>query len=823
MGYNYVLCNFVKKRSLISVFTFILIILGLFAACPDPNESDVNYTVKFETNGGSPAPKPQSITNGKKVVTPPAMTKTGYSFSGWYKDAAFTNLWNFAKDTVSGNITLYAKWDANYHTVEFETNGGTPAPDPQNISQGGLVIPPPAMTKTGYGFGDWYKEADCTNQWDFATDTVSGNITLYAKWDLNYHTVNFDTNDGSPAPAPQSITNGDKIVMPPVMTKTGYSFGGWYKDTACTNPWDFAVDTVSGNITLYAKWDFINHTVNFEANGGSPAPNQQNIAYGGKVVMPPAMTKTGYSFGGWYKDADCNNQWSFVVDTVTGDITLYAKWLTVYTVTFNADNGTPPPPRQRIIDGDKVIKPENIFKEGYNLEGWYKDVSYINLWDFENDTVTDNIILFAKWGPPIIVSGNTLAEKLQWLSTNATSNSTYILEVTSVYEDLPPQYLYYIDKNNITIRLKGIGSSRTIALSGNGSLFSIGNGVTLILDENLILSGRNNNTTSLVQVNSDGKLVMNQGVEITGNTSSSYYGYGGGVHVWDNGTFTMNGGKISGNTASNGSSYEGSGGGVFVNGGGYVMNGGGYVSGGTFTMNGGEISDNTSSKFSNGGGVYVGGNSVVRGGTFTMTGAKISGNSAGNGGGVSIAGSGYETFTMSGGEISGNSAFSGGGVYIMGSGYKAFTMSGGEISGNSAVRGGGGVYLSSGTITMNGGKISGNSAYSGGGVLIGWKSSFTMSDGEISSNTASYVGGGVAATSQSTLTTFTKSGGIITGYTSDTVNGNVVKDSGVIRSNHGHAVFVAFNEDNNIRRESTAGPGDNLDARIIGTAGGWED
>jgi hypothetical protein len=110
---------------------------------------------------------------------------------------------------------------------------------------------------------------------------------------------------------------------------------------------------------------------------------------------------------------------------------------------------------------------------------------------------------------------------------------------------------------------------------------------------------------------------MNGGT-ITGNSSSSSYSSGGGG-VSSSGTFTMNGGTISGNYSSSSSSY-----------------GGGVSSSGTFTMSGGTISGNYSS-FSGGG--------VWSFGTFTMSGGTISGNSASySGGGVSVDGSG--TFAM---------------------------------------------------------------------------------------------------------------------------------------------------------------------------------
>jgi RecJ-like exonuclease len=67
---------------------------------------------------------------------------------------------------------------------------------------------------------------------------------------------------------------------------------------------------------------------------------------------------------------------------------------------------------------------------------------------------------------------------------------------------------------------------------------------------------------------------------------------------------------------------------------------------------------------------------------------------------------------------------------------------------------------------------------------------------------------------------FTKTGGTITGYASDQVNGNVAKNnSGVVQNDRGHAVNV---EGTSRRRETTAGPTVNLDSRVDGSAGGWD-
>lgn len=221
--------------------------------------------------------------------------------------------------------------------------------------------------------------------------------------------------------------------------------------------------------------------------------------------------------------------------------------------------------------------------------------------------------------------------------------------------------------------------------------------------------------------------------------------YGGGVY--NEGTFNMYGGNITGNMAIN---YAG------------------VYNKGTFNMYGGKISDNKSvgneSTFNNGegGGVY-------NEGTFKLSGGTISGNTAGYGGGVYNKG----TFELSGGTISGNSAAQGGGVYSCESG-TTFTMSGGVIGGtkensvNTAENYGGGVSNQDGSeFTMSGGLIAGNTVTNsgigaGGGVYN--NATFTMSGGKIGGseagkNTSANFGGGVY-----TSGTFTMSGSAEVSY-----------------------------------------------------------
>jgi hypothetical protein len=201
--------------------------------------------------------------------------------------------------------------------------------------------------------------------------------------------------------------------------------------------------------------------------------------------------------------------------------------------------------------------------------------------------------------------------------------------------------------------------------------------------------------------------------------------------------------------------------------------------------------------------------SVLSGGELIMKqGSEVIGAFAS---GIDIFGG---TFTMSGGTISGNTASSsGGGVFVASNG--VFAMSGGTISGNTSsyygyhdsyynyYSGGGGVYVAAnGIFTMSGGTISGNTASSyGGGVFVASNGVFTMSDGTISGNIAdSSYGGGVYSRG-----TFIKQGG---GTIDDTNS-----------ASRGKVAYVYNGEK---KRNTTAGPTDDLNSDISGSMGGWE-
>ena len=177
----------------------------------------------------------------------------------------------------------------------------------QVLPSGTLATRPDAPAATpGYTFGGWNK-ADGT-AWDYASDKVTDNITLYAKWAANTYTITFDTAGGSEI-APITQDYGTVITAPEAPTREGYTFIGWDKEIPTTMP--------AENMTVTAQWKINRYTITFDTAGGSEiTPITQD--YGTAITAPEAPTREGYTFMGWDRE---------IPTTMPAEnITLKAKW-----------------------------------------------------------------------------------------------------------------------------------------------------------------------------------------------------------------------------------------------------------------------------------------------------------------------------------------------------------------------------------------------------------------------------------------------------------------------------------------------------------------
>ena len=155
---------------------------------------------------------------GNDGVTKVAVTSGAYSSGSFSKNLAgpfsVGNTYTFRAFATNGKpATAYS--DAVSFTprsVTFNLNGhGSSAPSTQYVNDGGKATDP-SYTETveGWSFGGWYKEAGCTNAWDFSTDVVSGsNKELFAKWTVQTYTIT------------KTLTNVTNSSLPASFTYTG--------------------------------------------------------------------------------------------------------------------------------------------------------------------------------------------------------------------------------------------------------------------------------------------------------------------------------------------------------------------------------------------------------------------------------------------------------------------------------------------------------------------------------------------------------------------------------------------------------------------------
>lgn len=127
----------------------------------------------------------------------------------------------------------------------------------------------------------------------------------------------------------QEVPSGGTVTRPKDPVWEDHFFEGWYKDTECTKPWNFALDTVREDTWLYANW-LGQYTVTFNLHSLSCIPTAISPRYvveNNKIEDIPTPEWSGYIFDGWYLDEGYVDTFDIYSDVVTGNITLHAKWI----------------------------------------------------------------------------------------------------------------------------------------------------------------------------------------------------------------------------------------------------------------------------------------------------------------------------------------------------------------------------------------------------------------------------------------------------------------------------------------------------------------
>ncbi|MBO5224448.1 MAG: InlB B-repeat-containing protein [Clostridia bacterium] len=295
-----------------------------------------NPTITFvHSVDGCTMLKDSVVYNG--VYSQPIMPEVeGYSFGGYYANEEMTQAYDFTKN-ITKDQTIYVKWNKDV-AVNFVSNIDNEVISQTTVKYNTAVSKPDQDPKIeGYDFKGYYKDAKLTQVYDFNTK-LTYDTEIYVKYDIKSFTVKFNTNGGTVV-ADQKIEYNSKATEPTV-TKTGSSLEGWYFDSDFTKFFNFSVDVITDNITLYAKWGEKLYSVSFEVNGGTAIDSvnvTENTAIGNK--LPTTAFKTGHTFDGWYLEQEYKTKVTSET-VITKAITIYVKWkINEYTVSGTSVNG----------------------------------------------------------------------------------------------------------------------------------------------------------------------------------------------------------------------------------------------------------------------------------------------------------------------------------------------------------------------------------------------------------------------------------------------------------------------------------------------------
>lgn len=304
------------------------------------------YKITYVLNSGkNNASNPAEYSRYTGDIILAAPTRTGYTFGGWYKDAAFKTKVTKIPKGNSGAVTLYAKWTANKYTITFLPNGATKGTMKKvsatyDVSRN---LSSNAFKRTGYTFVGWNTRADGTGKTyknkaavKNLTATANGTVKLYAKWKATKYTVKYYLRGGknhSKNPASYYVTSSTKTLKNP--KRTGYTFAGWYSDAKYTKKVKYIKKGSTGNKKLYAKWKPNRYKIVFKGNGatGGKMSSLLSRKYGTTYRLPTnKFVREGYKFVGWslkprakkiYKN---RSKIKNLTSKSRGTVTLYARW-----------------------------------------------------------------------------------------------------------------------------------------------------------------------------------------------------------------------------------------------------------------------------------------------------------------------------------------------------------------------------------------------------------------------------------------------------------------------------------------------------------------
>lgn len=429
---------------------------------------DAEYTVTFNYNGGKMDDDTSStatVTHGQKVTDVPVPTLTGSTLQGWQNLTTGETMTadQIKEAVVTADVIYNAVWSGNSYTVTFSNYNGDPnSKATVTVTEDAAPVAPVVQAPEGKVFLHWKDNASDN------TYTAEALTKLQVKADMNFtavfgedsYTITFITSNGSfvdmDGATQTTITKkgGEKLAEKDFPTVTGNTanFTGWYYNGTTQTVSEWVGTEVSGNMTFVAAFEG-KVTVSFDTMGGKWTDDGQQYANGiegnaGETMTLPTaehITRTGYTFTGWYTNMDCTNP--APDEFPTSRTTYYAGWstegLSVTVTETPTYDGTPKEPSITVTIGGTTLTSEQyvaIWSNNTNAGTDTASVTVYGLGEYAGLTGTatftiqkaNQTVTFAKPGEQTATYGETFANTATAELDSANAKITYSSNDTSV-------------------------------------------------------------------------------------------------------------------------------------------------------------------------------------------------------------------------------------------------------------------------------------------------------------------------------------------------------------------------------------------------------
>lgn len=417
----------------------------------------VRYTVTVDPDNGE-APTVYTIRRNYSLssydYTLPTVTKAGFRFDGWYYMDGTTET-EFNERTIIRTATnVYAKW-VEQVTVTMP-DGSVKTYDKGDKTLGDIrPLLPSDPVKDGFRFDGWqYDDGTGVKDYDDSV-VIDKNITISAKW-VEQVTVTFNVDGTLTVKTIDINTSLDAAEFPADPVKPGYTFVRWVYNLAGTATEFTSSVIVTGSIVVTPEWADDMATVIFMNEGTEHA--RLSVRVGETVTALPAdPTKEHADFLGWfYTESGIEKQFT-TATTVTGDMTVNAKWSGVtYTVTYLNEDGTEFDKTTGITPGSPAGTPANgtPVKTGWKFVGWFYDVSGTETELTAETLVYTDITATAKFEQTFTVNFCEYLdpENIKHTVSGIISGSTVdVSEIETANGNLDERFLYGYEANTSNI------------------------------------------------------------------------------------------------------------------------------------------------------------------------------------------------------------------------------------------------------------------------------------------------------------------------------------------------------------------------------------